>query len=210
MRAALAPPAAALGSRARCSPPGAVSTGLRAPANWAMLWGWHGGPRGKDARAEGAEPPGVAREKERRGAGQGLPPRRAALRSGAPRSPAPPGALAPFTPRGDWSSGAWGAEGETQGGKVLLDLGPRRSLSRLPDLASQTPLHKPGIPSSCFWVRPARPRELGALSLWLREQHPVPVAAAGQGGRMSPPLWNRSFWRRSSKACRLSPRCRAG
>lgn len=110
MRAALAPPAAALGSRARCSPPGAVSTGLRAPANWAMLWGWHGGPRGKDARAEGAEPPGVAREKERRGAGQGLPPRRAALRSGAPRSPAPPGALAPFTPRGDWSSGAWGAE----------------------------------------------------------------------------------------------------
>lgn len=39
MRAALAPPAAALGSRARCSPPGAVSVGLRAPADWAMLSG---------------------------------------------------------------------------------------------------------------------------------------------------------------------------
>lgn len=89
-----------------------------------------------------------------------------------------------------------------------LDRGGR-SLSGLPDLASQAPLPKPAIPSSCFGVRASRPRELGALSLWLREQHPVLVAAAGQGGRMSPQRWNRSLRRRNAKVCRLFPWCRA-
>lgn len=56
-------------------------------------------------------------------------------------------------------------------------------------------------------VPPAGTR--GAVSL-APEQHPVPVAAAGQGVKMSPRLWNRSFRRRSDKACRLSLRCRAG
>lgn len=50
------------------------------------------------------------------------------------------------------------------------------------------------------------PREFGALSLYLRGQHPVRwLLRAREEGKMSPQLWNRSFLRRSSKACHFSP-----
>lgn len=154
---------------------------------------------GERRRAGGCVGPGRA----------SLPPRLLAspalsahLRRPEPCTSAPSGKV--LVPR---AQGRRGPLGGTQGGKVLLDLGPGRSLSGLPDLAFQSPLPKPGIPSSCFCVRPIGSRELWALSLWFQEQHPVPVAAACQGGRMSPQLWNRSF--RSAKACHLSPGCRA-
>lgn len=160
MRTALALPAAALGSRARCSPPGAVSAGLRVPAGWGDAF--VGGAEGCGGRA--SEPRGPSlRGSHGKGSGVGpgrasLPEgllgyraRRAHLRLPEPWCLAPPGKIA--------APEAWGAEvlpERLKEGRTWLDLGTRRSLSRLPDLASQTPLHKPAIPSSCFWVRPAR------------------------------------------------------
>lgn len=110
-----------------------------------------------------------------------------------------------------WSPGRGGrrrAMGGTQGGKTVLDLGPGRSLSLSTDLASQAPLPKPVIPSSCFLCASRLPAGArGAASSASGAASRPGMAAAGQGGRMSSQLWNRSLWRRSAKACHLSPEC---
>lgn len=118
--------------------------------------------------------------------------------------PAPPGKVVVLGARGRRR-----AMGGTQGGKTVLDLGPGRSLSLPPDLASQAPLPKPGIPSSCFLCASRLPAGArGAASSASGAASRPGMAAVGQGGRMSSQLWNRSLWRRSAKACHLSPECR--
>lgn len=78
MRAALAPPAAALGSRVRCSPPGTVSAGLRVPAGWGDAFGGGGAEgcgegrvsrrgRAPGGRTERGEAWGLAGPPSRRG-----------------------------------------------------------------------------------------------------------------------------------------------
>lgn len=212
MRTALAVPAAALGSRARCSPPGAVSAGLRVPAGWGDTF--VGGAEGCGGRA--SEPRGPSlRGSHGKGSGVGpgrasLPEgllgywaRRAHLRLPEPWCLAPPGKIAAPEAWGDEVLRERLKEGRTCS---TLERGGHFPDSRtwLPRLLSTN--QRSLLPASGC-VPPAGTR--GAVSL-APEQHPVPVAAAGQGGKMSPRLWNRSFRRRSDEACRLSLRCRAG
>lgn len=82
----------------------------------------------------------------------------------------------------------------------MLDLGPGRSHSLPPNLASQAPLPKPAIPSSCFLCASRPPAGArGAASLAPGAASRPGMAAAGQGGKMSSQLWNRSLWRWSAK-----------
>lgn len=78
---------------------------------------------------------------------------------------------------------------------------PRPSSPKIPAPISFLPSHLGCFCALAAAVNSGRCSWNGALFLWLPEQHPVPVAAAGQGGRMRIELWNRSFrrWKRKAR-----------
>lgn len=184
-------------SRACCSPPGAVSEGLRGfdplgLGQSSRAVARRAAGEGRTSRGAGAGG-GAGRQLRRAGGRMGLgraslPPAEVARQSCAPRSPAPPRTLpAHSTREGRGPRGTEGAEvlwvGLREGrSSSTLDRGGHIPCSRTSPPRRHFPNQRSLLPASC--VRPARSRELGALPIWLREQHPVPgwLLRAREGG----------------------------